>query len=158
MTGWDVWIVSLTWRTWVWASFGSWWWTRKPGMLQSMGSQRVGHDWERGLNWRGNKEDENEVGQIGREEPTKSEPQFYYKKINKVRDRKMKVKHTYLVESDGKQVEGQVKVAIRVLGLKHRYWRLLFYQLAQNPLHPYLKKTERIWVSLSSVLDQQPWQ
>ena len=28
-----------------WASSGSWWWTGKPGVLQSMGSQRVGHDW-----------------------------------------------------------------------------------------------------------------
>ena len=28
----------------VWVSSGSWWWTAKPGMLQSMGSQRVGHD------------------------------------------------------------------------------------------------------------------
>ena len=32
-------------QTWVWASFGSWWQTGKPGMLQSMGSQRVGHNW-----------------------------------------------------------------------------------------------------------------
>ena len=31
--------------TWVWASSGSWWWTREPGVLQSMGSQRVRHDW-----------------------------------------------------------------------------------------------------------------
>ena len=30
--------------TWVWASSGSWWWTRKPGVLQSMGSQRVEQD------------------------------------------------------------------------------------------------------------------
>ena len=29
---------------------GSWWWTQKPGMLQSMGSQRVGHDWVTELN------------------------------------------------------------------------------------------------------------
>ena len=29
----------------------SWWWTGKPGMLQSMGSQRVGHDWATELNW-----------------------------------------------------------------------------------------------------------
>ena len=36
--------------TWVWASSGSWWWTGKPGMLQSMGSQRVGHDWVTELN------------------------------------------------------------------------------------------------------------
>ena len=36
--------------TWVWASSGSWWWTGKPGVLQSMGSQRVGHDWATELN------------------------------------------------------------------------------------------------------------
>ena len=34
--------------TWVWVSSGSWWWTGKPGMLQSMGWQRVGHNW---ANW-----------------------------------------------------------------------------------------------------------
>ena len=39
------WMASLTLRTWVWASSGSWWWTGRPGMLQSMGLQRVGHDW-----------------------------------------------------------------------------------------------------------------
>ena len=32
-------------RTWVWANSGKWWRTRKPGVLQSMGSQRVGYDW-----------------------------------------------------------------------------------------------------------------
>ena len=31
---------------------GSWWWTGKPGMLQSTGSQRVGHDWATELNWK----------------------------------------------------------------------------------------------------------
>ena len=31
--------------TWVWASSRRWWRTRKPGVLQSMGSQRVWHDW-----------------------------------------------------------------------------------------------------------------
>ena len=41
----DGWMASLTRWTWVWASSGSWWWTRKTGMLQFMGSQRVGHDW-----------------------------------------------------------------------------------------------------------------
>ena len=35
----------------VWASSGSWWWTGKPGVLQSMGLQRVGHDWVTELNW-----------------------------------------------------------------------------------------------------------
>ena len=43
--GWDGWMASLTQWTWVWASFRSWWWTGKPGVLQSLGSQRVGHDW-----------------------------------------------------------------------------------------------------------------
>ena len=43
--GWDGWMESLTQWTWVWASSRSWWWTRWPGVLQSMGSQRVGHDW-----------------------------------------------------------------------------------------------------------------
>ena len=36
---------------WVWASSGSWWWTGRPGVLQSIGLQRVGHDWETELNW-----------------------------------------------------------------------------------------------------------
>ena len=43
------WLV-LGW-TWVWAGFRSWWWTGKPGMLQSMG-HRVTHDWVAELNWR----------------------------------------------------------------------------------------------------------
>ena len=42
--GWDGWMVSLSQWTWVWASSGRWWWTGKPGMLQSMGSQRIRHD------------------------------------------------------------------------------------------------------------------
>ena len=50
--GWDGWMASLTRWIWVWASSGSWWWTGKPGMLQSMGSQRVGHDWVTELNIR----------------------------------------------------------------------------------------------------------
>ena len=37
--------------TWVWVNSGSWWWTGRPGMLQFMGSQRVGHDWATELNW-----------------------------------------------------------------------------------------------------------
>jgi len=43
--GWDGWMASPTRWTWVWISSGNWWWTGKPGMLQPMGSQRVGHDW-----------------------------------------------------------------------------------------------------------------
>ena len=49
--GWDGWMSSPTQWTWVWVNSGRWWWTRKPGMLQSMGSQRVGHDWATELNW-----------------------------------------------------------------------------------------------------------
>ena len=49
--GWDGWIASLTQWPWVWATWGSWWWTRMPGMLQSMVSQRVGHNWATELNW-----------------------------------------------------------------------------------------------------------
>ena len=43
--GWDGWMASLTQWTWVWANSGRWWRTGKPGILQSMGSQRVGHEW-----------------------------------------------------------------------------------------------------------------
>ena len=43
--GWDGWRASPTQWTWVWVSSGSWWWTGRPGVLQSMGLQRVGHDW-----------------------------------------------------------------------------------------------------------------
>ena len=35
---------------WVWASSRSWWWTGKPGVLQSMGWQRVRYDWATELN------------------------------------------------------------------------------------------------------------
>ena len=41
--GWDGWMASSTWWTWVSISSGSWWWTERPGVLQSMGSQRVRH-------------------------------------------------------------------------------------------------------------------
>ena len=49
--GWDGWMVSSIRWTWVWVSFGSWWWTGKPGMLQPTGSQRVGHNWGTEPNW-----------------------------------------------------------------------------------------------------------
>ena len=37
--------------TWVWVNSGSWWLTGRPGVLQFMGLQRVGHDWVTELNW-----------------------------------------------------------------------------------------------------------
>ena len=36
---WDGWMASPTQWTWVWVNSRSWWWTGRPGMLQSMGSQ-----------------------------------------------------------------------------------------------------------------------
>ena len=36
---------------WVWVNPAIWWWTGRPGVLQFMGSKRVGHDWETELNW-----------------------------------------------------------------------------------------------------------
>ena len=48
--GWDGTITSLAQWTWVWINSRSWWWAGKPGMLQYMGSQRVGHDWATELN------------------------------------------------------------------------------------------------------------
>ena len=47
----DGWMASPTWWTWVWVNSRNWWWTGRPGMLQSTGSQRVGHDWVTELNW-----------------------------------------------------------------------------------------------------------
>ena len=49
--GWDGWMASLTWWTWVSVNSGSWWWTGRPGVLRFMGLQRVGHDWATELNW-----------------------------------------------------------------------------------------------------------
>ena len=45
------WMALPTWWTWVWVDSGSWWWTGRPGELQSMVLQRVGHDWATELNW-----------------------------------------------------------------------------------------------------------
>ena len=51
--GWqrDGWMVSPTQWMWVWVNSTNWWWTERPGVLQSMGSQRVRHDWATELNW-----------------------------------------------------------------------------------------------------------
>ena len=48
----DGWMASPTQWRWVWVSSGSWWWTGRPGVLQSMGSQRVEHNWVTELNWK----------------------------------------------------------------------------------------------------------
>ena len=48
--GWDGWMASPTQWTWIWVDSGSWWWTRRPGVLWLMGSQRVRHNWVTELN------------------------------------------------------------------------------------------------------------
>ena len=42
--GWDGWMTPPMQWTWTWANFGSWWGVERPGVLQSMGSQRVRHN------------------------------------------------------------------------------------------------------------------
>ena len=49
--GWDGWMASPTRWTWLWVNSRSWWWTRRSGVLQSMASQRVRHDWVTELSW-----------------------------------------------------------------------------------------------------------
>ena len=49
--GWGGWMASLTQWRWVWVNSGNWWWTGRTGVLWSIGSQRVGHDWATELNW-----------------------------------------------------------------------------------------------------------
>ena len=49
--GWNGWMAWPTQWTWVWVNSGSWWWTGRPVVLQSMESQRVGHHWVTELNW-----------------------------------------------------------------------------------------------------------
>ena len=49
--GWDGWMASLTWWTWVWVDSGHWWWTGRSGVMQFMGSLGVRHDWATELNW-----------------------------------------------------------------------------------------------------------
>ena len=47
----DGWMASPTQWTWVWVDSRSWCWTGRPGVLLSMGSQRVRYDWATELNW-----------------------------------------------------------------------------------------------------------
>ena len=47
MAGWHHWLDGCEFE---WTP-GSWWWTGRPGVLQSMGLQRVGLDWATELNW-----------------------------------------------------------------------------------------------------------
>ena len=93
--GWDGWMASPTQCTWVWASSGSWCWTGKPGILQSMGSQRVRHDWATELNWRKEKSQfsnlNSHVKKLGKEEQNKPkakrEKKLIKKRMNKTENR-----------------------------------------------------------------------
>ena len=49
--GWSGWMALPTQCIWIWVNSGSWWWTGRPGELQSVGLHRVGHDWATELNW-----------------------------------------------------------------------------------------------------------
>ena len=48
--GWDAWIASPIQWTWIWVNSSSWW--GRPGVLQSIGSQSVRHDWVTELKWK----------------------------------------------------------------------------------------------------------
>ena len=56
------WMASLTWWTWVWVTSGSWSQAGRPDVLQSLGSQRVRHDWATELNWRPQGQSDSEMG------------------------------------------------------------------------------------------------
>jgi len=49
--GWYAWIAWPTQWTWVWVDSGSRWWSGRPNILLSLGSQRIRHDWKTELNW-----------------------------------------------------------------------------------------------------------
>ena len=68
--GWDDWMASLTQWTWVWVNSGSWW-TRRSGVMQFMGLQRVRHDWATtGLNWTESKDSTESCQTCGTHEQT----------------------------------------------------------------------------------------
>ena len=46
MVGWHHWLDGHE-----WVNSRRWWWTGRPGVLHSMGLQRVGPNWATGLNW-----------------------------------------------------------------------------------------------------------
>ena len=74
--GQDGWMASPTWWTWVWASSGSWWWTGKPGVLQSMGPQRVRHNWTTELKWSSNMNSSDLKNNLRKKKKKKNLPEF----------------------------------------------------------------------------------
>ena len=67
--GWDGWMASLTQQTWVWATPERQWRTRKPGVMQSMGFERVGHNQATEQQVHLTREAQRMTGRAGRSEP-----------------------------------------------------------------------------------------
>ena len=88
--GWGAWRASMTQRTWVEAKSGIWWRTGKPGVLQSMGLQRVGHDWEteqtKKQTWMSNSGLKSEY-----EFPRQEQYLFFFKKRQRCNERQPKL-------------------------------------------------------------------
>ena len=102
MVGW----LSPTQWTWVWINSGSWWWTGKPGMLQSMGLQRVKHDWVTELNWAGLKNPE-ALGFLSKG------PEVWSKRILRVSRKPLVVHIKDSLESDSQRIPSHL------IGIEH---------------------------------------
>ena len=75
--GWDGWMALPMQWTWVWVGSGSWWWTGRPGVLQVMGSQRVGHDWATELNYGAGKDSWESLKEIQPVHPGGNQPWIF---------------------------------------------------------------------------------
>ena len=117
--GWDDWMASLTWWTWVWVNSGSWWWTRRPGMLRFMESRRVGHDWTTELNW--------------------IQQSLEYKERLKHMWTKLEIKHNTRLYSEGTGIIYLGKQILWTISTQQSLvliWRLItFLLLVKNALH-----------------------
>ena len=101
--GWDGWMASLTQWIWVWGSSRSWWWTGKPGVLQSMGLQRVRQDWVMEL--------------------TDQEGPFLYT-MSQIR-RKVQIGNLmpHLSNKEGKRENSSISCPRPVFYQGHKYWK-----------------------------------
>ena len=71
---WTRWLDGITdpWA-WVWANSRRWWRTGKPGVLQSMGTQRVRHDWATEQKNKNKNTERRPCGDTGRRQPSTSQ-------------------------------------------------------------------------------------
>ena len=131
-------MASLTRWTWVWVDSGSWWWTGRPGMLQFMGSQRVGHDWATELNWT-----------IFR---------VYPNKVTHIRFSKVGyLLNTFPLESwnsSSKSLSFNNSILFFIFPQPQRWWVLPSYFLYYTPLAPLvcsvLIPISRIWLTIDN--------